>query len=367
MRAEPTLKVQNLSIEFDTEEGLVEAVADVSYEVAPGETLCIVGESGCGKSVSSYGIMRLVPAPPGRIRSGCALLRTKDNRVEDLLAASEKQLCRLRGKELAMIFQEPMTALNPVVSVGAQIDESLRLHSQMGRAARRKRAIHLLREVELPDPERCYGRYPHELSGGQRQRVLIAIALACEPGLLIADEPTTALDVTVQAQILDLLRNLQQRRRMSIVLITHDLAVVAEVADRVAVMYAGSIVETGSVEQIFERPRHPYTKALLDSLPSLGDNRRVLKAIEGRVPKLIGLRAACRFANRCAYAQPQCRSQKPELRHIESAKIGNASAKSAQSEAPGETPGASETPQMVRCFFPLREPQNTAREDSACE
>ena len=347
---EPTLEVRNLSIEFDTEEGLVEAVSGLNYEVALGETLCIVGESGCGKSVSSYGIMRLVPSPPGRIRSGSALLRTKENQIEDLLAASEKQLRRLRGKELAMIFQEPMTALNPVVSVGAQIDESLRLHTQMNRAARRKRAIHLLREVELPDPERCYGRYPHELSGGQRQRVLIAIALACEPRLLIADEPTTALDVTVQAQILDLLRKLQQRHQMSIILITHDLAVVAEVADRVAVMYAGSIVETGSVEQIFEHPRHPYTKALLDSLPSLGDNDRVLKAIEGRVPKLIGLGAACRFANRCAYAQPKCHSEKPELL-----------------EVPDVLEAQHKTGQMVRCFFPLREPQNTVREDSACE
>ena len=325
------LEVRNLTVEFDTEEGIVEAVSELDYDAAYGETLCIVGESGCGKSVSSYAVMRLIPTPPGRIRSGSALLRTKENRVEDLLSADEKQLRRLRGDEVAMIFQEPMTALSPVASVGAQIDESLRLHTNLNRARRRKRAVDLLREVELPEPERCRRRYPHELSGGQRQRVLIAIALSCEPRLLIADEPTTALDVTVQAQILDLLRSLQERRRMSIILITHDLAVVAETADRVAVMYAGSIVETGSVKHIFETPRHPYTRALLDSLPSLGDNQRVLKAIEGRVPKLVGLGNSCRFANRCPYARPICRERKPELSPVD----------------------GSGTAAMVRCFFPL--------------
>ncbi|MEM9423961.1 MAG: ABC transporter ATP-binding protein [Spirochaetota bacterium] len=330
MEEDITLEVQNLSIEFDTEEGLVEAVKGLSYSVRKGETLCIVGESGCGKSVSSYGVMRLIPTPPGRICGGSAYLRTKDGRIENVLAISEKRLCKLRGKEMSMIFQEPMTALNPVASVGAQVDESLRLHTTLRKKERYQRAADLLREVGLV--EGCYSRYPHELSGGQRQRVLIAIALACEPSLLIADEPTTALDVTVQAQILDLLQELQSRHKMSIVLITHDLAVVAEVAHSVVVMYAGSIVESGSVEQIFSAPQHPYTQALLDSLPSLGENEKVLKAIEGRVPKLIGLGEGCRFANRCAYVQERCRRETPQLESLE------------QSQKYGH---------MVRCFFPL--------------
>ena len=307
MNEEITLSVKNLCVTFDTEEGIVEAVQEVSFDVYQGKTLCIVGESGCGKSVSAYAIMGLIPMPPGKIESGEILLRN-----EDLLKKSKNEFHRHCGKDIAMIFQEPMTALNPVVKIGHQIEEMLKIHFSMTKQERKDRVIELLKKVGIASPEEKYHSYPHQMSGGQRQRVVIAIALACNPSILIADEPTTALDVTIQAQILDLLNTLKTSQNMSLMLITHDLAVVAEVADEVVVMYAGSVVESGDVYTIFNNPQHPYTKALLNTLPIIGENKK-LEAISGFVPRLIGLGEGCRFANRCPLAQEICRTRTPTL------------------------------------------------------
>jgi len=299
------LEVGDLHTHFETHEGVARAVDGVSFSIRTGRTLGLVGESGCGKSVTALSILRLVTAP-GRIVGGSIAYQGRE-----LLTLSEREMRRVRGKEIAMIFQEPMTSLNPVFTIGNQIAEAIRLHQGLGRAATRSRVIEALRLVEIADPERRVHSYPHELSGGMRQRAMIAMALACEPSILIADEPTTALDVTIQAQILDLLRSLRQRLGMSMLLITHDLGIVAEQADDVAVMYAGRIVERGSVRDVFERPCHPYTVALLDAVGRLGGPDRYLKALPGTVPSLLRLPSGCRFRDRCPRAIDQCAAVDP--------------------------------------------------------
>ena len=298
----PLLSVTDLRTWFFTDRGVVRAVDGVSFEVRHGETLGIVGESGCGKTVTSLSVVGLLPRPPARIVKGSSIRF----RGEELVGADEARLRSLRGNRVAMIFQEPMSALNPVYPVGDQIAEPLRLHRAMGRARARAEAVRLMGEVGIPDPERRVRDYPHQLSGGMRQRVMIAMALSCKPSLLIADEPTTALDVTIQAQILELLAELRARRGMAVLLITHDLGVVAEVCDRVAVMYAGQLVETGTVRQIFTHPRHPYTKGLLASLPSVDRPGGRLTAIPGTVPNPRRWPAGCRFRERCAWAMSGC-------------------------------------------------------------
>jgi oligopeptide/dipeptide ABC transporter ATP-binding protein len=310
----PLLEVRDLVTSFRTDRGVVRAVDGVSFDVPEKGTLGIVGESGCGKSVTSLSIMRLVPSPPGSIDSGQVLFEGKD-----LLQLSEREMRKLRGNQISMIFQEPMTSLNPVYSVGAQIMEAVRLHQKRSRTQARDRAVEMLQLVGIPSPERRVDSYPHELSGGMRQRVMIAMALACQPRVLIADEPTTALDVTIQAQVLDLLRKLQGLLGMSVVLITHDLGVVAEFAERVVVMYAGRVVEEGPVADVFRHPRHPYTQGLLKSLPPFGTSAdlatrpRRLPTIEGVVPDMRALPVGCRFQDRCPYVIDVCRQKEPEL------------------------------------------------------
>jgi len=298
------LRVAHLTTTFDVGRQVVAAVNDVSFDIQAGETLGLVGESGSGKSVTALSILRLVQ-PPGRITAGSVLFRDRD-----LLTLSEADMRRVRGAEIALIFQEPMTALNPVFTVGDQIAEALLVHGRATKAGARARAIELLEAVRLPDPARRTRDYPHQLSGGMRQRVLIAIALACQPALVIADEPTTALDVTIQAEILDLLREMKERFRLSLLLITHDLGVVAETADRVAVMYAGRIVEEAPVRDLFRAPRHPYTRGLLDSMPGLADGRR-LHAIQGTVPDIAALPPGCAFSPRCPDRFEPCDTAPP--------------------------------------------------------
>ena len=306
--ATPLLEVRDLHTHFDTEGGVARAVDGVSFTVGAGRTLGILGESGCGKSITALSILRLVP-PPGRIVSGQILYRG-----QDLMRMPERAMRRIRGKEIAMVFQEPMTSLNPVFSIGNQIAEAIRLHQRLDRAATRARVVEALRLVEIPDPERRAESYPHELSGGMRQRAMIAMALACEPSLLIADEPTTALDVTIQAQILDLLRGLRDRIGMAMVLITHDLGIIAEQADDVAVMYAGRIVEHGPVPALFERPLHPYTAALLNAVGSRdGGSGGRLAALPGTVPSMTSLPSGCRFRDRCPSAVDDCARVDPGL------------------------------------------------------
>ena len=305
------LQIQDLRTVFRTSGGDVPAVDGVSLDVIRGKTLGIVGESGCGKSVLSLSIMRLV-AHPGRISSGRVLLEGRD-----LAGLSNAEMRGVRGKEIGMIFQEPMTSLNPVHTVGFQITEGIRAHeSQASKAELRERGIAALARVRIPSPERRFDEYPHQLSGGMRQRVMIAMALACSPKLLIADEPTTALDVTVQAQILDLLRDLQAETGMAIILITHDLGVIAEMADDVAVMYAGRVVERTTARDLFEDPQHPYTLGLLGSIPRLDEDRERLLAITGAVPPPFALPPGCRFAPRCPFAIEACRAEIPGLRAI---------------------------------------------------
>jgi peptide/nickel transport system ATP-binding protein len=298
----PLLSVRDLRSWFYTDQGIAKAVDGVSFDVHAGETLGIVGESGCGKTVTSLSVLGLLPQPPARIEDGSSIRLGG----EELIGCGERRMRALRGNEISMIFQEPMSSLNPVYSVGNQISEALRLHRGMGRKAARAEAIRLLAEVGMPEPERRVDEYPHQLSGGMRQRVMIAMALSCEPRLLIADEPTTALDVTIQAQILELLAELRGRRGMAVLLITHDLGVIAEVCDRVVVMYAGQVVETGSVHEIFADPRHPYTRGLLDSLPSVDDPGRRLSAIPGTVPSPTHWPEGCRFRERCPLAGEGC-------------------------------------------------------------
>src|SRR5256885_677820 len=299
------LQVRHLQTHFPTRAGLVRAVDGVSFYLDRGELLGLVGESGCGKSITALSIMRLV-ALPGRIVNGEILFEGRD-----LLKLSNREIRAVRGDDIAMIFQDPMTSLNPVFPVGEQIAEALRLHRKLARTDARKAAVEAMREVSIPDPELRVNDYPHQLSGGMRQRVMIAMALACDPKLLIADEPTTALDVTIQAQILELLDHLRQTRELAVLLITHDLGVVAEVADRVAVMYTGKIVEESPVDELFARPKHPYTEGLLRSVPKLTAKDVVrqerLQTIEGMVPKPTNLPPGCHFEPRCPYRMPRCK------------------------------------------------------------
>ena len=310
----PLLEVKGLKTYFYTEDGIVRAVDGVNFEVYPGEVLGLVGESGCGKSVTSLSIMRLI-SKPGRVDAGEILLDG-----ENLLDLPEDEMIKVRGNRISMIFQQPQTALNPVFKVGDQLSEVLSVHQDLGREAGRKRAVALLKMVGVPDPERRVDAYPHELSGGMAQRVMIAMALACVPELLIADEPTTALDVTIQVQILDLMRDLRRDMGTSVILITHDLGVVAEMAERVAVMYAGEIVEQAEVNLLFDEPLHPYTQGLIGSIPVLGEIKERLDVIPGSVPNLVNLPPGCRFAPRCQarlkYACTICAEVKPELEEV---------------------------------------------------
>ncbi|MGE0758931.1 MAG: ABC transporter ATP-binding protein [Pirellulaceae bacterium] len=313
--AEPLIEINDLSTHFFTEEGTVKAVDHVSLAIPRGRTLGLVGESGCGKSVTAMSLMRLV-ARPGQIVAGSVLLHDAGKTV-DLLRLPETQMRRVRGGKIAMIFQEPMTSLNPVFTLGSQIVEAIRLHESVNRREAKQRALELLRKVRIPAPEQRMDEYPHQLSGGMRQRVMIAMALACQPSLLIADEPTTALDVTIQAQILDLLRDLQQENGMSVLLITHDLGIVAEMADEVAVMYAARIVERAPTRQLFARPHHPYTLGLFASRPRVGMTKSErLNQISGTVPSPLRFPAGCRFHPRCPYAEPVCRDEEPRLRQV---------------------------------------------------
>ena len=305
------LQVKDLVTGFETDAGELLAVKVVSFGVAAGETLAIVGESGCGKSVTSLSIMGLLAQPAGRILSGSIQFEG-----QELVGASSAQLQHLRGNRMAMIFQEPMTSLNPAFTVGEQITEGLMRHLPLNRAQASERALDMLRKVRIPAPEKRFHEYPHQLSGGMRQRVMIAMALSCQPKLLIADEPTTALDVTIQAQILELMRALQAETETAIVLITHDLGVVAEVADHVVVMYAGQVVEQARVQDLFERPQHPYTVGLLGSIPQLDVAQDRLASIEGQVPNPLSRPAGCAFEQRCPFAQEACQRQAPVLAEI---------------------------------------------------
>jgi peptide/nickel transport system ATP-binding protein len=311
---EPLLAVDNLRTYFDLRHGIVKAVDGVGFTLAPHETLAIVGESGCGKSITALSLMRLVPDPPGRIVGGSVKLAGVD-----LLALDEETMRGVRGKDIAMIFQEPMTSLNPVLTIGNQIAEAVLLHEKVNRRQAWDKAVEMMRLVHIPEPEQRAHEYPHQLSGGMRQRAMIAMALACNPKVLIADEPTTALDVTIQAQILDIILDLQNKLGTAVILITHDLGVVAETAQRVIVMYAGRKVEEASVEELFAQPQHPYTQGLMGSiprLPSLRDEVAIaaerLQEIPGAVPALTNLPPGCVFAPRCAHAEERCRNRYPD-------------------------------------------------------
>lgn len=308
------LEVKNLFVEFRTYDGVVKAVNGVSFTVDKGEILGIVGESGSGKSVATHAILQLVPTPPGNISGGEIIFEGKN-----LLAMKEEEINTVRGKDVGMIFQEPMTSLNPVYTVENQITEALKLHfPPMSKEEYRNRVIEALRMVGIPSPETRYKSYPHELSGGMRQRVMIAMSLACQPKLLIADEPTTALDVTIQAQILEIINDLRKKAGLAVILITHDLGVIAETADKVAVMYAGKIVEQGTTEQIFNRPSHPYTNGLLESIPSYAENKGgKLKTISGQVPDMRFVPPGCAYSNRCPLATEECKKTVPALKEIE--------------------------------------------------
>ena len=309
---QPLLDVRGLRTEFHTQDGTVHAVNGISYTLREGEAMGLVGESGCGKSVSALSLMRLIPTPPGRIAGGEILFEGRD-----LLNLSDEEIRRVRGNQIAMIFQDPMTSLNPVLTIGRQIGESLELHKGMDRKAARQRTVELLEMVGIPSARSRVDDYPHQFSGGMRQRVMIAMAISCEPRLLIADEPTTALDVTIQAQILDLILGLRQRLGMAVILITHDLGVVAGVCDRIAVMYAGYIVEEATAEELFADPRHPYTLGLLRSLPRIDQPRRErLIPIEGMPPDLINLPRGCPFAPRCTYAVDRSEEELPVLEPV---------------------------------------------------
>ena len=310
--SQPVLQIENLQTHFFTDRGQVPAVDGVSITVHKGEVVGIVGESGCGKSVTSLSIMKLVPNPPGKIVGGA--IRFKG---EDLVLASEKRMREIRGNEIAMIFQEPMTSLNPVFTIGDQIGEAIRLHTKTSKKEARQKAVEMLKKVGIPRAEAIVDEYPHQLSGGMRQRVMIAMAMACNPELLIADEPTTALDVTIQAQILDLMRQLNQEADTAVLLITHDLGVVAQMCHRVVVMYAGNVIEEGDVRTILKNPKHPYTIGLLNSLPKLEESQERLYSIPGNVPIPGSLTTGCRFAPRCEQAMDRCRQEMPELIPVE--------------------------------------------------
>ena len=302
------LEIRNLSIQFSTDEGIVNAVDDLSLSVEKGETLCLVGESGCGKSVTARSIMRLLPIPPGEITSGQIILEGRE-----LLALSEKEMRKIRGNNIAMIFQDPMTSLNPVFTCGYQIQESLSIHQKISKKDAKNKTIELMKQVGIPDPQNRFHEYPHQFSGGMRQRIMIAMALSCNPTLLIADEPTTALDVSIQAQILQLLANLKQSYNMAMIFITHDLSVVAEIADEVIVLYAGKVVERGTAIDIYENAQHPYTIGLLNSVPNLEKGQEKLQVIPGTLPDPTNLSEGCRFYDRCEYHTDTCRKQPPEF------------------------------------------------------
>ncbi|MFW6328589.1 MAG: ABC transporter ATP-binding protein [Alkalispirochaetaceae bacterium] len=359
-KSDALLEVKDLRTSFFTDDGEIKAVDGVSFALRSGETLGIVGESGCGKSVTSLSIMRLL-SPPGKVVGGEVRLRG-----ENILDYSENRMRELRGKEISMIFQEPMTSLNPVFTVGDQIAEAVRIHEGLDKRSAMNKAIEMIRLVGIPDPKRRADQHPFELSGGMRQRIMIAMALACSPSLLIADEPTTALDVTIQAQILGLLKGLQRDLGLTVLLITHDLGVVAQTCDRVAVMYAGKIVEFTDVHTLFANPRHPYTVGLLNSLPLSGDQEGELRAIPGTVPSPLAMPTGCRFAPRCSFARELCRGEEPALApdtrptgaqpgNAGSSQVGNAGSSPVGSAAGDET--------LLRCWIytprweqqPLRE------------
>jgi oligopeptide/dipeptide ABC transporter ATP-binding protein len=312
---DPVLAIQDLVVDFRTEDGVVHAVDGVSYELYPGETLGIVGESGSGKSVSTLALLGLIPMPPGRIVRGTAMFKGRD-----LLRLKKRELRKVRGNEVAMVFQDPMTSLNPVLTVGRQLGEAITTHYPDEKdAVVKQRVIDLLRMVGVPNPETRYTQYPHEFSGGMRQRAMIAMGIANSPSLLIADEPTTALDVTIQAQVLEVLKHVQQETDAATILITHDLGIVAEMCDRVLVMYAGHIVESGTVEDIFRAPRHPYTIGLMNSLPKLTGDEEWLEPITGAPPSLINLPTGCPFHPRCFLARERCKQEVPPLKPVEGA------------------------------------------------
>ena len=313
----PELLVKNLKVSFATPENELMAVRGISYQLNQGEILALVGESGCGKTVSALSILRLIQEPPGKIVSGEILFAGKD-----LLKLKKKELQSLRGKDIAMIFQDPMTSLNPVLTIGEQIIETLLRHTSLSRKKAREKSFRLLEQVEIPSPKQKLDQYPHQLSGGMRQRAMIAMALSCSPRILIADEPTTALDVLIQAQILSLLKRIKNDTQMSILLITHDLGVVAEVAERVMVMYAGEIVESGLVDDIFRSPLHPYTLGLMESIPKLETTQQKLpklKEISGTAPSLLQVPTGCPFHPRCSAAETRCKTDKPKLKKISQA------------------------------------------------
>ncbi|WP_247651406.1 ABC transporter ATP-binding protein [Roseovarius autotrophicus] len=305
--ATPVLEVSNLRVEFPTRHGTLTAIDDVSMRIEPGEILGVVGESGAGKSITGLAVLGLLEAP-GRIAGG--EIHVAGRRIDTL---SEDELTKVRGSEMGAIFQDPLTALNPLFSVGAQLVETIRLHTDLSKDGARARALHLLREVGIPAPEERLRQFPHQFSGGMRQRVVIALALAAEPGLIIADEPTTALDVSIQAQITTLLRRLCKEHRTGIMLVTHDMGVIAETADRVAVMYSGRMVETGRVEDVIHDPQHPYTKGLMAAIPSLHDRVEILTQIDGSMPRLNTRPSGCAFNPRCPVAGPRCRRDRPEM------------------------------------------------------
>lgn len=306
------LEVKNLRTYFYTDDGVAKAVDDVSFSLDKGETLGLVGESGCGKSVSALSIMRLIPEPPGKIVGGEILFKGKD-----ILKVPEKIMQDIRGNDIGMIFQEPMTSLNPVFTCGDQIEEAVILHQKLSKEQAKVKAIEMLNLVGIPAPEQRYNEYPHQLSGGMRQRIMIAMALSCNPEILIADEPTTALDVTVQAQILELIKRLQRELGMGVIMITHDLGVIAEVSTRVAVMYASKVAEYGNVDQIFYNPKHPYTIGLLNSIPKLSKSKSRLATIEGNVPPPTNYPKGCHFCTRCAFAIEKCWVEQPPVVHVE--------------------------------------------------
>jgi oligopeptide transport system ATP-binding protein len=310
---EKILEVKDLRVSFHTYAGEVQAVRGVSFYLNKGETLAVVGESGCGKTVTSKSLMRLIPEPPGEIKKGSKILFDG----KDISLMSEKELRELRGSDISMIFQDPMTSLNPTMTIGKQISESLVIHRGMSKTEAMNEAIKMLDLVNIPDASTRARQYPHEFSGGMRQRAMIAIALACNPKILIADEPTTALDVTIQAQIMDLIADLQEKLGTAVILVTHDLGVVADVADRIQVMYAGQIIEHGTVDEIFKNPQHPYTWALLQSVPRTGTkNKDVLYSLQGTPPDLIKPPIGCPFAARCEYCMQICREEMPEVTTI---------------------------------------------------
>jgi peptide/nickel transport system ATP-binding protein len=312
--AERLLEIKGLKTHFFTEEGVVRAVDGVDLHIAKGETLGVVGESGCGKTVTALSVMKLIAMPPGRIVEGQMLYQGKD-----LVTLPPAQMRKIRGKEISMVFQEPMTSLNPVFTIGEQIAEAIRLHEGLGRRDAMAKTVDMLKLVHIPNPERRVKEYPHQLSGGMRQRVMIAMALSCNPKLLIADEPTTALDVTIQAQILELLNELKAKLGMAVMLITHDMGVIAETAQRVMVMYAGKVVEEAPVRELFKEPLHPYTQGLLRSIPRIdlaATKKQRLEAIPGVVPSLLNLPKGCRFTPRCPHAKPVCSEQEPVLKEV---------------------------------------------------